>query len=98
MTKSEAERKKLEFMSKLVLNSSEYDIPSSRTFADAVSYYREVFAPRMLRASTFSIADTHLKAHLEPDWKHVPMEHIDIDSVNEWIWRLLFACRWRAEG
>jgi integrase len=87
MTKSEAERKKLEFISKLVLNSSEYDIPSSRTFADAVSYYREVFAPRMLRASTFSVADMHLKAHLEPDWKDVPVEHIDIDSVNEWIWK-----------
>lgn len=65
MTKSEAERKKLEFISKLKLNSDEYHIPSSRTFADSVSHYREKFAPRMLRASTFSVADTHLKAHLE---------------------------------
>lgn len=87
MTKSEAERKKLEFIAKLLLNSMDYQIPSSRTFADAVSHYREVFAPRMLRASTFSVADVHLKAHLEPDWKDVPVEHIDIDSVNEWIWK-----------
>ena len=87
MTKSEAERKKLEFIAKLLLNSMDYQIPSSRTFADAVSHYREVFAPRMLRASTFSVADVHLKVHLEPDWKDVPVEHINIDSVNEWIWK-----------
>ena len=87
MTKSEAARKKLEFISRLELNSSDYHIPSSRTFADAVSYYREVFAPRMLRASTFSVADGHLKAHLEADWKNIPVEHINIDSVNEWIWK-----------
>jgi len=87
MTKSEAERKKLEFISKLELNSDEYHIPSSRTFADSVSHYREKFAPRMLRASTFSVADTHLKAHLEADWNEVPIEHITIDSVNEWIWK-----------
>src|SRR5712692_9295994 len=55
MTKSEAERKKVEFILKLELNSSEYQLPSSQTFADAVSHYREVFAPRMLRPSTFSV-------------------------------------------
>lgn len=87
MTKSEAERKKLEFMARLVLASMDSQIPSSRTFADAVSYYREVFAPRMLRASTSSVAEVHLKVHLEPDWKDVPVDHIDIDSVNEWIWK-----------
>ena len=37
----------------------EYRIPSSLTFADAVSHYRDVFAPRMLRSSTFSTADGH---------------------------------------
>src|SRR5208337_1487533 len=52
MTKSEANRKKLAFISKLELNSSEYQIPSSQCFADAVKHYREVFAPRMLREST----------------------------------------------
>lgn len=87
MTKSEAERKKLEFILKLDFNSNDYHIPSSRTFADAVAYYREVFAPRMLRSSTFSVAEVHLKAHLEADWKDVPVEHINIDSVNEWIWK-----------
>ena len=45
MTKSEAERKKLEFISNLKINSSGYKIPSSRTFASAVKYYQEVFAP-----------------------------------------------------
>jgi integrase len=87
MTKSEAERKKVEFILKLELNSSEYQLPSSQTFADAVSHYREVFAPRMLRPSTFSVADGHLKTHLEADWKDFPIEHINIDSVNEWIWK-----------
>jgi len=87
MTRSEAERKKLEFISKLQLNSSDYRIPSSQTFADAVRYFRETFGPRMLRASSFSVADGRLKNHLEPDWKQVPIEHITIDSVNEWAWR-----------
>ncbi len=87
MTKSEAERKKLEFITKLELNSSSYRIPSVQTFAHAVKHYREVFAPRMLRASTFSIADGHLKTHLEADWNEIPVEHINIDSVNEWIWK-----------
>src|ERR1700676_4987298 len=48
MTKSEAERKKKNFIMSLDINSSEYQIPSSRTFADAERHYTEVFAPRML--------------------------------------------------
>ncbi len=87
MTRSEAERKKLEFISKLKLNSNEYRIPSSATFAHAVKQYREVFAPRMLRPSTISVAEGRIKAHLEADWKDVPIEHITIDSVNEWAWK-----------
>ena len=87
MTKSEAERKKLEFILNLKVNSNDYRIPSSRTFAHAVKHYREVFAPRMLRESTFSVADGHLKCHLEADWNDLPVEHIDIDAVNEWIWK-----------
>jgi len=87
MTKSEADRKKLEFITKLELNSSTYRIPSAKTFAHAVKHYREVFAPRMLRDSTFDVADGHLRNHLEADWNDVPVEHINIDSVNEWIWK-----------
>jgi integrase len=41
----------------------------------------------MLRESTFSVADGHLKGHLEADWNDVPVEHIDIEAVNEWIWK-----------
>jgi hypothetical protein len=48
MTKSEAERKKLEFILNLKVNSNKYKIPSSLTFANAAKHYREVFAPRML--------------------------------------------------
>lgn len=87
MTKSEAERKKLEFILNLKINSNEYKIPSSLTFAHAVKHYREIFAPRMLRQSTFSVADGHLKVHLEADWNEIPVEDIDIDAVNEWIWK-----------
>jgi len=87
MTKSEAERKKVEFLLNLELNSMEYLIPSSLTFANAISHYRDVFAPRMLRSSTYSTADGHLRTHLEADWKDVPIEHITLDSVNEWIWK-----------
>jgi integrase len=87
MTKSEAERKKLEFISNLKLNSGEYKIPSSRSFANAVRHYREIFAPRMLRESTFSIADGHIRKHLEADWNDVPVERITIDAVNEWSWK-----------
>jgi hypothetical protein len=46
-----------------------------------------LLVPRMLRASTFSIADGHIKNHLEADWNEVPVEHITIDSINEWIWK-----------
>ena len=84
MTDSEANRKKLEFISKLAINSSEYRIPSSATFAHALKHYRDVFAPRMLRGSTVSIAETRIKTHLETDWKDVPIEHITIEAVNEW--------------
>jgi len=87
MTKSEAERKKLEFISNLKLNSGEYKIPSSRSFANAVKHYREVFAPRMLRESTFSIADGHIRKHLEADWNDVPVERITIDAAKEWSWK-----------
>jgi integrase len=84
MTKCEAERKKLEFISNLKINSGEYQIPSSANFAHAVKQYRDEFAPEMLRESTFSTADYHLKKHLEPDWSETPIEHITIDAVNEW--------------
>src|SRR5258708_15229086 len=87
MTRSEAERKKLDFISRLQLNSNDYRIPSSQCFADAVKHYREVFAPRMLRDSTLSVWDGRLKTHLEADWNDVPIEHITIDSVNEWAWK-----------
>jgi integrase len=87
MTRSEAERKKLEFISNLKLNSSGYRIPSSQTFAHAVKHYREVFAPRMRRPSTISVAEGRIKVHLEADWNEVPIEYITIDSVNEWAWK-----------
>ena len=62
MTRSEAERKKLEFISNLKLNSDDYRIPASATFADAVRHFREVFAPTMLRAvHLFSGGRTHQK-------------------------------------
>jgi len=87
MTASEANRRKLEFITKLELNSSSYRIPSAKTFAHAVKHYREVFAPRMLRDNTFDVADGHLRNHLEADWNDVPVEHINIDPVNEWAWK-----------
>lgn len=87
MTKSEAMRRKLEFISNLKLNSSDYRIPSSKNFSHAVAFYRNVFAPRRLRASTIDIADGHLKKHLEPDWNDVPVEHVTIDAINEWAWK-----------
>lgn len=87
MTKSEAQRKKLEFIMNLELNSSQYRIPSTKAFAHAVKHYRENFAPRMLRDNTFDVADGHLRNHLEADWNDIPVEHINIDSVNEWAWK-----------
>src|SRR6266446_5403942 len=47
----------------------------------------EFSPPRILRDSTFDVADGHLRNHLEPDWNDIPVEHIDIDAVNEWIWK-----------
>jgi Phage integrase family len=84
LRKREAERKKLDFVSKLKLNSDEYRIPSSAIFADAAKNYREDVAPRVLRPSTISVVDGRIKNHLETDWKDVPVEHITIDSVNKW--------------
>jgi integrase len=69
------------------LNGRSFAAPSSKVFADAAKHYREVFAPRMLRTSTFSVADGHLKTHLEPDWNNVPVGHVTIDAVNEWAWK-----------
>ena len=87
LTKSEAGRKKLEFISKLELNSSDYRIPCSLTFADAVTYYRTVFGPTMHRDSTFDTWDGRIRNHLEADWKDVPIEHVTIQAVNEWSWK-----------
>jgi integrase len=86
MTKSEAEMKKKDLILKLGLTSSEHRIPSSRSFAHAVKYYQKVFA-RMLRESTVSVANYHITKHLLPDWGSTPVEHIDIDAVNEWAWK-----------
>ena len=60
MTKSEAERKKLEFISNLKLNSGGYRIPRPAR-SNSVSRYREMFAPRMLRDSTFLVADAQFE-------------------------------------
>src|SRR6266852_1306439 len=84
MTKSEAERKKLQIISNLNLNSGEYRLSSSKSFSDAVAYYRTKYAPSYLRDSTFSVADGRIRNHLEADWNSVPIDLIDIDSVNEW--------------
>jgi hypothetical protein len=85
LTKSEAERKKLEILSEI--NSSRYEIPSSLTFTDCVKHYREVFAPKMLRASTLSTANGHIRKHLELAWANVPVGHIAMDTVNEFAWK-----------
>ena len=69
------------------LNGRSFTVPSSKVFADAVKQYREVFAHRMLRTSTFSVAEGHLKTHLETDWNNVPVDHITIERVNEWAWK-----------
>jgi integrase len=84
LTLSKAKMKKLEFISKLQLNSSEYRIPSSRSFADAVTHYRDVHGPEMHRDSTFGTWDGRIRNHLAADWNDVPIEHITIDRVNEW--------------
>lgn len=83
LTKSEAERRRKEFILKMELNSISYQIPSSQTFGDAVEYYREEFAPAMLRDSTFATADCYLRTHLA-SWNETPIEHITISKVNEW--------------
>jgi integrase len=85
LTKTEAEARKMKFLAEL--NNRFVALPTSKTFSDAVKHYREVFAPRMLRDSTFSTADGHLKNHLEPDWKDVPIDSISIETVNDWAWK-----------
>jgi hypothetical protein len=85
LTKTVAEAKKMQLLAEL--NGRSFIVPSSKTFANAVKHYREVFAPRMLRDSTFSIADGHLRNHLEPDWNNPPVSHISIKSVNDWAWK-----------
>jgi integrase len=85
LTKTEAEARKMQFLAEL--NGRSFAAPSSKIFADVVKHYREVFAPRMLRTSTFSVANGHLKGHLEPDWNSVPVDHITIEAVNEWAWK-----------
>jgi integrase len=85
LTKTEAEARKMKFLADL--NNRFFALPTSKTFSDAVKHYRGVFAPRMLRDSTFSTADGHLKNHLEPDWKDVPIDHITIKTVNDWAWK-----------
>jgi integrase len=87
MKKSEAERRKLDFIQKLAVNSSDYRIPSSHKFSDAVEYYRTKFGLRMHRESTFNTWDGRLRNHLEPDWKDCPLELITIQAVNEWAWK-----------
>jgi integrase len=85
LTRTEAEAKKMKFLAEL--NNRFVALPSSKTFADAVKHYREVFAPRMLRDSTFSTADSHLKNHLEPDWRDLSIDNITIDAINDWAWK-----------
>lgn len=87
MTKSEAMRRKVDFLQKLGVNSANYRLPSAHCFAAAIKHYREQFAPMKLRDSTIQVAGTHIAKHLEPDWKDVPIEHINIDAVNEWAWK-----------
>jgi integrase len=87
MTQSEAKRRIKEFLVTHQINTGAAKIPSVAMFAQAVKYYREVFAPRSLRASTFDVADMHIRKHLEPDWKDTPVDHINIDVVNEWAWK-----------
>jgi integrase len=85
LTKTETQARKMKFLAEL--NNRFVAPPTSKTFSDAVKHYREVFAPRMLRESTFSTADGHLKNHLEPDWNDTAIDTITIESVNDWAWK-----------
>jgi integrase len=87
MTKSEAERKKLDFIQKLAINSNDYRIPSAHKFSDAIGYYRTEFGPTMHRPSTLNTWNSRITKHLEPDWKDCPLELINIQAVNEWAWK-----------
>ncbi len=87
MTKSEAERRRTDFIQKLAVNSCDYHIPSSHKFSDAVEYYRTEFGPMMHRPSTLSTWNGRIKKHLEPDWKDCPLELITIQAVNDWAWK-----------
>jgi integrase len=92
MTKSEAERRKLDFIAKLEINSPDYHLPSVKNFGDAAKHYRDKFGPMMHRDSTRSVWEGRLKNHLEPDWKDVPIDLITFDTVSEW------AAKKHAEG
>ena len=87
MTRSEAERKKLEFISKLKLNSNDYRIPSSRNLRGrGQTLSGSVRSNDASRFHVFS-GERTLKDASRSDWNDVPIEHIRIDSVNEWAWK-----------
>ena len=92
MTKSEAERRKLDFIAKLEINSPDYHLPSVKNFGDAAKHYRDKFGPMMHRDSTRSVWEGRLKNHLEPDWNDVPIDLITFHAVSEW------AAKKHAEG
>jgi len=33
------------------------------------------------------LSEHRIRTHLEADWKDTPIEHINIDSVNDWAWK-----------
>jgi integrase len=59
-----------------------------------VRCYREEFAPIELRDSTLSVANQYLKAHLEPDWNDVPIEHINGEAINNWARKKRLGLSW----
>lgn len=61
----------------LVLYVDEKRVLKDPLFTDGV------YAPE----STSSVADGHLKIHLEADWMTFRPGHITSDSVNKWIWK-----------
>src|SRR2546429_7044369 len=59
------------------------------TLFRSVKHYREIFAPRMLRQSTFLVADGHLKVHLEADWNRSEEHTSELQSRLHLVCRLL---------
>lgn len=87
MTRSQAEFKKLQLVSKAGVNEPDYLFKLTDLFSSRVTQFEQTYLPRR-KGSTVCTIRYFIRKYLLPKWGQTPVASITAEAVNEWIGEL----------